>query len=284
MALLIKGNYPEHRMFHQTIPEFIAEEAQHFGINRYTVKPLSFENVSKKIGDTPALLMLMMLSDAKCSKIGIETAIDVMSGIAGNELVSLGVLDFEPPFIRPLNFRLQTNGFLNDDFDNYNHMDCSFIFTPEARYHQSSMRDGASGAFSLDLEIEMFINVTIPKSDTTPKISEGVKVASVVVEFDGPTHLQDERVRNDKERDSMIQGLGKTVFHIQTPYKLKGPDSTRAYNAELDALVKRQIGDIKEHFRNTMYRQFEVSDLINTAINADRAIQPLPIQKVVVSV
>jgi hypothetical protein len=275
MATMIKGIYPESMTSRWSSSELIANEAQKYNVNRDTVKPLSFDDVSKKIGDKPALLMLSMLSDAKCSKVGIETAIEVMYGIAGNECVSVSMLDFDPPFVRPLNFSLRTNGFLKEDFDNFKYMDCSFSFTPEARYNQSDMRDGARGTFSLDLEIAMFINVSIPKSDTTPRIFESVEVASVVLEFDGPTHLHDERVRTDKERDSMIQGQGKTVFRIQTPYKIKGPDCIKAYNTELDALVRRQIGDIKEHFRKTMYRQFKASALINTAINAGATAEPL---------
>lgn len=273
MVVHIKGADTENIAAHRLHSEVIAEEAQKHGVNCYTTKPLSFENTATKIGNEPALLMLSMLSDVKCSKEGIATVIDVMRGIAGDEPISVAELDFKPPFVRPLNFKLQTPGFLKEDFNNSKHMTCSFKFTPEAKYNRSIMREGARGVLSLDLEIEMHIVVFMRKTETTPRVFESVNVSTVVVEFDGPDHLRDEMVRTDKERDSMIQAMGKTVFRIQTPYKQRGMDSTKKYNTELNDLVKRHIGDIKEHFRQMMFHQFEVSDLINTARNADKQAQ-----------
>lgn len=274
MAVKLEGMTLEEMISSLPLPELVAKEAQKHGINRSTTKPLSFNDISNKIGDEPALLMLSMLeADSKCSKVGIETAIEVMQGIAGGERISVSGLDYKPPFLRPLNFTLDTAGFLKEDLDNYKYMFCTFRFTPESKYNKHALRDGEKGALSLDLEIEMFITASIQSSDSTPGVFLSEILGNVVVEFDGPIHLQDEKVRSDKERDSMVQALGKTVFRIQTPYKVKGVGSTKANNAELNALVKRQIDDIKEHFRNCMYENFKVSSLINAAIQADKAVK-----------
>lgn len=268
--MIILKNWPENFHYKTTPSKVIAEVAKTCNVDQNTVKPINFKDVSAKIGEDPALLMLSMLSNPNCSKVGLETVLKIIQAIAGTEKVWVAELDFMAPFTRPLNFVLMTDGFLKDDFENYQNITGNFRFTPEAKYNQSEMRDGAKGVFSLDLQVSFFITVTIPKTPLAEGIFQSIEVASVVVEVDGPTHLQDEKVRLDKERDSMIQALGKTVFRIQTPYQQTGPGSQKANSDALETLVNNQIGDIKEHFRTRIFQQIQVSDLIHKALSHEK--------------
>lgn len=255
--VIIRGINQASALLLPPTPLLVERLALKRGIDRHTTTPISFDAVSKKIGESPAFLMLSMLHNPNCSKEGIESAIEVMSGITGKDYLSVKELDLTMGGTRLLGFKLNTEGFLKDDFENNGRFKCSFHIAPEVRYKKGMIKDGAKGVYTLDMEITMFLTLIIPDRRPEKPPFKIIDVASVVVEFDGPSHLNDEAVRSDKERDSLIQSMGKTVFRIQTPYKHKGEGSGKAYKDALDDVLKNHIQNIKEHFRVVMYRLIE---------------------------
>lgn len=268
--MIVIRNAPHNIHYLTKVEDIIESTALESGVHRTTTHPISFADLSAKIGENPAFLMLSMLKNPNCSKAGLETIIDVIQGIAGDESIYVSEIDLGQFVLRPLNFILGTRGFLQEDFATNKHMSCFFSIIPEANYKKSSMKDGEKGSYSLDLEINLNVVVSIPKTELQDRIFETVKIASVVVEFDGPAHLQDEAVRTDKVRDSMIQGLGKTVFRIQTPYKHKGENSQQLNKDNLSDLVEDHISDIKSHFRVLLQNHFATIDILRLAIEAEK--------------
>ncbi|MCU0070015.1 hypothetical protein N8H71_00345 [Pseudomonas koreensis] len=202
------------------------EIKERYGISFETKKPLDVEELSKRIGRTPSLLLCAMLSSQpKCSLFGVNCLIEVIAGIAENHPVYVGRLDYGSRQFRPFNFILATDGFLKEVFEPVKlalgekcHAFVGFSFTPEHRISKLALRESleSSGSFDLDLKIDLGVSVfyDLSNNKTVPKKrkSEFIPIASIVVEFDGPAHLSDEQVRKDKLRDSMVQSSGCTVF------------------------------------------------------------------------
>lgn len=276
MATVIKGVDYREMSFLPSLEKTIKER---YNVDTNTKKPLNINELSKYIGEKPSLLLCAMLaSESKCSKFGTECIIEILKGIAGKQSIYVSELDYGPNQIRPLNFKLGTNGFLSDEFEpinvalgEKNHATVSFKFTPEYKVSKLLLREDTRvrGSFDLDLKIEMdlVIFADSPNQDTDPKrMSESISVGNVVVEFDGPSHLTDEKVRADKTRDSMIQSQGTTVFRVQLPYQHKGANSTALNRDNLDTLLQGHIEDLKSHFQNRLYNTVKASLLLKSLI------------------
>lgn len=266
MATLISG------LTSQTQPyifgDFYAMLAKNHNVTRDMVKPLSFRDISKKIGDKAAFLMLSLLDNPNCSKEAIEAVVEIIHSLAdGNGIYanSLHVTEVKKGIgglldrtrredLRIGSFSLHTRGFLDTDLEQIEDISCGFIFTPEFKSPKSLFEDGARGVYSFDLKIDFILQ----RGQERDKPS--VTMATVIAEYDGPTHLMDEQVRRDKARDSSVQSTGATVFRIQTPHKDRKQSE---YKQALSETKVKTIGDIKEYFRNTLYKHFEVSSLIN---------------------
>lgn len=273
MAVLIKGLDSDDIFQLQPLGEEIRKR---YGISLETKKPLDVKELSERIGEIPSLLLCAMLSSQpKCSLFGIKCLIEVIAGIAEGHSISVACLDYGPHQSRPFNFTLATDGFLKESFDpinlalgKQNHALMSFGFTPEHRVLKHALREApeSNGTFELDLKIDLDIavfynafNKTIEKQD---RKSEVIPIASVVVEFDGPTHLHDEQVRKDKLRDSMVQSSGCTVFRIQMPYIQQGKGAAQINRDKISQLLEDQIKDIKNHFQNRLFTMVNASYLL----------------------
>ncbi|MCA0936925.1 hypothetical protein LCL85_15390 [Vibrio alginolyticus] len=274
LATALKGIEPSCAISLPPLEDTIRER---YKIDLSTKKPIDVEALSKRIGTKPSLLLCSMLSSHNCSLLGVKCLIEIVAGIAGNQSVIVGLLDYGPFQTRPFNFTLVTHGFLNDEFEPVNELlgqrsnaKLCFRFTPEYRVSKSQLRESIprNGSFDLDLKIDLSIAVfadSFSQGSTSPKrIAEEIPVASVVVEFDGPNHLKDESVRDDKLRDSMIQSSGSTVFRIQTPYKHKGVGSVALNQENLDILIRGHIEDIQNHFRNRLFSTVKTNFLLKT--------------------
>lgn len=248
--------------------DFYAMLAKNHNVTRQMVRPLSFSGISEKIGDEAAFLMLSLLDNPNCSKEAIEAVVEVIHALAdGNGIYanSLHVTEVKKGIggllertkredLRIGSFSLHTRGFLNTDLEQIEDISCKFIFTPEFKSPKSLFEDGARGVYSFDLKIDFILE----RGKWEDKSS--ATMATVIAEYDGPTHLMDEQVRRDKARDSSVQSTGATVFRIQTPHKDRKQSE---YKQALSETKVKTIGDIKEYFRNTLYKHFEVSSLIN---------------------
>ncbi|CAH7081599.1 conserved hypothetical protein [Vibrio chagasii] len=274
MSTIIKGVVPRDV---SSLPALEKTIKERYNVDSNTKKPLNINELSKFIGEKPSLLLCAMLvSESKCSKFGTECIIEILKGIAGKQTIYVSELDYGPNQIRPLNFKLGTSGFLSDEFEpinvalgEKNHATVSFKFTPEYKVSKQLLREDIRGSFDLDLKIEMALVIFAdsPNQDTDPKrMSESISVGNIVVEFDGPSHLTDEKVRADKNRDSMIQSQGATVFRVQLPYQHKGPNSTALNRENLDTLLQGHIEDLKNHFQNRLYNTVKASLLLKSLI------------------
>lgn len=266
MANIITGltSQTQHLMF----CDFYAILARNHNVTREMVRPLSFREISKKIGEKAAFLMLSLLDNPNCSKEAIEAVVEVIHSLAGENGIyasSLHVTEVNNGIrgllgkttkedLRIGGFSLHTRGFLNTDLEQLEEISCKFIFTPESKSPKSLFEDGARGIYSFDLKIDFILEREQGKDKSA------VTMATVIAEYDGPTHLMDEQVRKDKARDSSVQSTGATVFRIQTPHKERKQSQ---YKQALSETKIKTIGDIKEFFRNTLYKHFEVSNLIS---------------------
>ncbi len=266
MATSITGltNQTQYLMF----GDFYAILAKNHNVTREMVSPLSFREISKKIGEKAAFLMLSLLDNPNCSKEAIEAVVEVIHSLAGDNGIyanSLHVTEVNngirgllekttKEYLRIGGFSLHTRGFLNTDLEQLEEISCKFIFTPEYKSPKSLFEDGARGVYSFDLKIDFILEREQGKDKSA------VTMATVIAEYDGPTHLMDEQVRKDKARDSSVQSTGATVFRIQTPHKDRKQSE---YKQALSETKIKTIGDIKEYFRNTLYKHFEVSNLIS---------------------
>ncbi|MFM5211224.1 hypothetical protein [Aeromonas hydrophila] len=266
MATFITGltNQTQYLMF----GDFYAILAKNHNVTREMVRPLSFREISKKIGEKAAFLMLSLLDNPNCSKEAIEAVVEVIHSLAGENGIyasSLHVTEVNNVIrgllekttkedLRIGGFSLHTRGFLNTDLEQLEEISCKFIFTPEYKSPKSLFEDGARGVYSFDLKIDFILEREQGKDKSA------VTMATVIAEYDGPTHLMDEQVRKDKARDSSVQSTGATVFRIQTPHKERKQSE---YKQALSETKIKTIGDIKEYFRNTLYKHFEVSNLIS---------------------
>ncbi|WP_233081921.1 endonuclease domain-containing protein [Rheinheimera soli] len=275
MVTIVKGldDLGVHRLppLEQTIKE-------RYNIDVNTKKPLDVQELSKRIGEKPSLLLCAMLSNQpKCSAFGVKCLVEVLAGIAGNHHISVGCLDYGPIQTRPFNFTLNSDGFLKEIFEPYNleleerdHAYVGFCFTPEHRVSKWELRElsESNGTFELDLKIDLGIAVFYDCPDNNneqqKRTSKFIPVSSVVVEFDGPAHLSDEQVRKDKLRDSMVQSTGSTVFRIQMPYQHQGKGSTELNRDSLAAMLEGQIQDIKNHFQNRLFDTINASYLLKS--------------------
>lgn len=243
-----------------------------------TKRPLDIQELSKRIGEKPSLLLCAMLANQPNSSVfGVKCLIEVLAGIAENQHIVVSELDYGPVQTRPFNFTFITNGFLNEEFEpinealgERNHASVGFKFTPENRVPKLGLRENPklNGSFDLDLKIDMFITIfaDCPKQnkEQQKRINETIPVGSVVVEFDGPAHLRDEQVRKDKLRDSMVQSKGYTVFRVQTPYQHQGKGSTALNRNSIATTLEGQIQDIKNHFKNRLFDAINASYLLKS--------------------
>jgi hypothetical protein len=247
-----------------------------YGISFETKKPLDIQELSKRIGETPSLLLCAMLSSQpKCSLFGVNCLIEVIAGIAENHPVYVGRLDYGANQSRPFNFTLATDGFLKELFEPINlalgersHALVEFCFTPEYRVSKQALREftESNGSFELDLKIDLgisaFYDLLDKKTEQKKRKSEFIPIASVVVEFDGPAHLSDEQVRRDKLRDSMVQSSGCTVFRIQMPYNQQGKGAAQINRDRMSNMLEGQVRDIKNHFQNRLFATVNASYLL----------------------
>lgn len=275
MATRIKG-VDQRDVFHlASLKKTIKER---YRIDTETKKPLDIKESSKRIGENPSLLLCaMLLNQPRCSAFGVKCLIEVLAGIAAHHPIGVSELDYGPEQTRPYNFTLSTRGFLSEAFEpineslvERNHASVSFIFTPEYRISKLELREQPklNSSFDLDLKIDMFIKIFADcpsqNNDQQKRISKSIPVGSVVVEFDGMTHLGDEQVRKDKLRDSMVQSKGFTVFRIQMPYQHQGIGSTALNRDSLASMLEGQIQDIKNHFQNRLFDTINASHLLNS--------------------
>lgn len=257
----------------QPLQEAIKER---YGIGFETRKPLDMQALSKRIGENPSLLLCAMLSSQpKCSLFGVNCLVEVIASIADNHSVYVSSLDYGPNQSRPFNFTLATDGFLKELFEPINlalgersHAFVEFCFTPEHGVSKQALREvsESSGSFELDLKIDLGISVFYDLSNQRTvqkkRRSEFIPIASVVVEFDGPTHLSDENVRKDKLRDSIVQSSGCTVFRIQMPYNQQGKGAAQINRDRMSNILEGQILDIKNHFQNRLFATVNASYLL----------------------
>lgn len=275
MATFIKGA-DDYGIFH--FPPLEQTIKKRYGVDAKTKKPLDVQELSKRIGERAALLLCAMLSNQpRCSAFGVKCLIEVLAGIAGNHPISVSCLDYGPNKTRPFNFTLSTDGFLKELFESINlelgernHATAHFCFAPEHRVSKRELRElpETNGSFELDLKIDMgiiiFHECSTQNKEQQKRKSELIPVVSVVVEFDGPTHLSDEQVRKDKLRDSMVQSNGCTVFRIQMPYRHQGKGTTEINRDSLSAMLEEQIQDIKNHFQERLFATINTSYLLES--------------------
>lgn len=218
-----------------------------------------------------------MLNQPKCSLFGVKCLVEVLAGISGNQPISVSCLDYGPNQTRPFNFTLSTEGFLKELFEpvnlalgERNYAAAYFCFAPEYRVSKKELREltEVKGSFELDLKIDMGITIFYdsPSQNNGKRKSESIPVGSVVVEFDGPTHLSDEQVRKDKIRDSMVQSNGCTVFRVHMPYQHKGKGATELKRESLTAMLEGQVQDIKNHFQNRLFATVNASYLLKSLL------------------
>jgi hypothetical protein len=253
---------------------------ERYGISLETKKPLDVQELAKRIGQTPSLLLCAMLStQPKCSLFGVNCLIEVIASIAENHPIYVGCLDYGTNQSRPFNFTLATDGFLKELFEpinlafgERNHALVGFCFTPEHRTSKQTLREFSetTGSFELDLKIDLGISVfydhSNEKTEQKKRKSEFIPIASVVVEFDGPAHLSDEQVRKDKLRDSMVQSSGCTVFRIQTPYNQQGQGAAQINRDRMSNVLEGQVRDIKNHFQNRLFSTVNATYLLKKLI------------------
>lgn len=275
MVTLIKG-VDDYGFFH--LPPLEQSIKEIYGVDAKNKNPLDIQELSKRIGEKPSLLLCAMLSSQpKCSLFGVKCLIEVLAGIAGNQPISVSCLDYGPNQTRPFNFTLSTEGFLKELFEpinlalgERNHASAYFCFAPEHRVSKKELREltEVNGSFELDLKIDMGITIFYdsPSQNNENRKSESIPVGSVVVEFDGPTHLSDEQVRKDKIRDSMVQSNGCTVFRVQMPYKHQGKGATELNRESLTAMLEGQVQDIKNHFQNRLFATVNASYLLKSLL------------------
>lgn len=256
---------------------------ERYRVDVETKRPLDIRELSKRIGEKPSLLLCAMLANQpNSSMFGVKCLIEVLAGIAEDQPIGVSELDYGPVQTRPLNFKLITNGFLNKEFEpmnealgERNNASVGFNFTPEHRVPKLGLRENPklNGSFDLDLKIDMFITVfadcPTQNKGQRKRINETIPIGSVVVEFDGPTHLGDEQVRKDKLRDSMVQSKGYTVFRIQTLYQHQGKGSTDLNRSNIATMLVGQVQDIKNHFRNRFFDAINTNYLLNSLAEND---------------
>lgn len=275
MVTLVKG-VDSHDLF--SLPPLEKTIKERYSVDGKTKKPLDIQELSKRIGEKPSLLLCAMLgSQPKCSKFGTECLIEVLAGIAENQPIGVSCLDYGQNQTRPFNFTLKTEGFLKELFEpinvvlgERNHIVADFCFTPEHKVPKKELREliKTNSSYDLDLRIDMYITIfyscSNQNSEKRKRESESILVGSVVVEFDGPMHLNDEQVRKDKIRDSMVQSDGCTVFRVQKPYKHQGQGTTKLNSEILSATLEGQIQDIKNHFQNKIFATIKTHHLFKS--------------------
>ncbi|HDO1312978.1 hypothetical protein ACE1B4_08640 [Aeromonas veronii] len=257
-----------------TLPPLKETIKELYGVSSETKKPIDVQELSKRIGEKPSLLLCaMLISQPKCSSFGVNCLIEVLAGIAENQPITV-CLDYGPNQSRPFNFILATDGFLKELFEpiniaigEKNHANVTFLFTPEHRVSKQALREHSdlNGSFELDLKIDMGITVFY-HGPTQKRERKYIPIGSVVVEFDGPTHLSDEQVRKDKLRDSMVQSNGCTVFRVQIPYNHQGKGSVQLNRDNISDMLNGQIKDIKNHFQNRLFSTVNANYLLKELI------------------
>lgn len=260
MAILIH-NCPK-ELEYSSLTTMLETVAQENRVGRYTTKPIRFSEVEAKLGTDQALLVMSLFGRPNSSKQSVVAFVDIVHELAEGEPVQIVELDFKGQLCRPLNFVLGSNGFLNKDLLASDILSCFFRFTPESRRQKSQLREGEKGYVDLDIEIELYLNITTPTPPGQKLKMDQIKIATAIVEFDGKHHLNDERVRIDKDRDSMVQSQGAAVFRIQTPYE---HGSHSMLEKAIRIITKKQTQDIKEYFRNTLYTNIQAARLIHLA-------------------
>jgi hypothetical protein len=289
MVTVIRG-VDEHSFLR--LPSLEKNIKEHFNIDNETKKPFNIEELSKRIGGNPSLLLCAMLNtDPMCSKFGVECLIEVLAGIASNNPVRVAELDYGPNTTRPFNFILSTQGFLNEVFNSINELlgehntaIFGFSFIPENKITKSylpSSQTNRTGNFTLDLTIELYMTIYADainqNMQSQERINKSFLISRVIVEFDGVQHLSDEQVRKDKLRDSMVQGAGCTVFRIQMPYQQVGKGSSQINKENLSTLINGQVEDIKNHFKNRFYEAISTNYLLQSLIINNLSKLPSPV-------
>lgn len=238
----------------------LRDRAMKHGIDEKTRKPISYNHLEGELGEEASLLILILSAEnPQCSKAGIQTVIDVIKGLRGGHSVRPTNIDFST---KTIDFVLSTDGFLADDLDAYPNMWCELLFHPEASVRKSSLKDGLKGNYNLDLKIELVLHFAGDKKFERSSYT----VATVIVEYDGDTHLNDSSVRRDKYRDSLIQRNGETVFRIQSPYRAPNVSANDYRKQESDEL-NQHIDNIREHLR------VRLTEYITSLPAASRALQ-----------
>ncbi|MEF1253389.1 hypothetical protein [Vibrio sp. M260112] len=234
----------------------IEDEVTKYGVSCHVAKPFEFNDVQKKLGYKTSLLMLSMARNPHVSASGLKDIIDISSYFTNYpsfRVVSLNTQKTYPQFTIETN---EEDGIFKDDLAAYPKITHFFRIIPELKIPKTTLGIDSNSTYELDLVIELILNL------------DGAEhtLASVVVECDGPTHLESDKVRADKLRDSHIQSLAFTVFRIQSV-------NTHCYTIKVQREKTYQelmahIRNIQEHFRNRLFAY------LSSAPHLFRAIQP----------
>ncbi|OZT86175.1 hypothetical protein CIK04_03390 [Vibrio sp. 03_296] len=224
----------------QVSRETVELTANSMGVDCNTSKPIPYDELSFKLGHTTSLLILCLSKNPKVSAPALRGTVELISKLStypSFKVASLTMNNYP-------DFSLETwekYGLFSEDLENFNNISHFFRITPELKVPKTSLGLNSRGAFELDLSLELIV------------VKGGIEhsAAKVVVEFDGPLHLNSDNVRADKLRDSFVQSQGATVFRVQS---VNTHDLNRAQQDEKShEQLMAHIENIKEHFRNRLF-------------------------------
>lgn len=260
MVTLTLGCEPWSPKASKPVIEHIRQRALKSNVSKQTQKPISYEQLESELGEAAGLLLLTLIAEnAKCSVAGAKAVIDVMNGLTGGKEFKPNTIDLSK---KTIDFTLCTDGFLAGDLDAYPNMWCELVFHPESNAPKSVLKDGLKGDYRLDMKIDLVLHLAGDKKFARSSYT----IATVIVEYDGDTHLNDSNVRRDKYRDSLIQRNGGAVFRIQSPYRAPNVTASDYRKQESDEL-NQHIDNIREHLRVRLF------DYIKSLPAASRALQ-----------
>ncbi|MCK7071094.1 endonuclease domain-containing protein [Enterobacter roggenkampii] len=222
--------------------ETVERTAYSLGVSSFTFTPLPYNELSKKLGYKASLLMLCLSKNPNVSLPALKGTVELISTLTEYPAFKVNSLTTSnnayPVFTLET---LAANSIFSNDLEFSTNISHCFRISPELKVPKISLGLNARGSYELDLSLELVI------------IKELIEysVAKVIVEFDGPMHLNSDNVRNDKLRDSYVQSQGATVFRIQS---VNTHDLTKIQQTEKShEQLMAHIGNIKEHFRRRLF-------------------------------
>ncbi|WP_162556764.1 DUF559 domain-containing protein [Proteus sp. TJ1640] len=222
--------------------ETVEQTANSLGVGSFSLTPLPYNELSKKLGYTTSLLMQCLSKNPRVSIPALKGTVELISTLTEYPSFKINSLTISND-VYPV-FTLETwtaHGIFSNDLESFTNISHCFRINPELKVPKISLGLNASGSYTLDLSLELVI------------IKELIEysVAKVIVEFDGPMHLNSDKVRYDKLRDSYVQSQGSTVFRIQS---VNTHDLTKIQQTEKShEQLMAHIGNIKEHFRTRLF-------------------------------